>query len=87
MTVHLHRLSMATATIIMSSNKVPQSSDVPVAGTGVEGVSPLVQLLLSREGNDDEVGCREVSVVAAEAATGVVPQQGDVVAISYCVRR
>ena len=67
----------------MSSNKVPQSSDVPTASTDVEGVSPLVPLLLSRQGNDDEAGCREVpvvpigevSVVAAEATTGVVPQQ------------
>ena len=71
-----------TLTMMMSSNEVPQSSDVPTAGTDVEGVSPLVPLQLpSRQGNDDKVGCREIPVVpiaeasvviAAEAATGVV---------------
>ena len=73
-----------TFNMIMSNNKISQSSDVPAAAdTDVEAVSPLAPLLLSRQGNDDEAGCREVpvvpigevSVVAAEATTGVVPQQ------------
>ena len=64
----------------MSSNKVPQSSDVPAAGTDAgRSITHWYRLLLSRQGNDDdEVGWREVPVVpiaevsvviAAEAAS------------------